>query len=162
MQRPTLLEGVLVALVLSLLAAPLVALLHSLVGSLLAWKAVVVAMTYTYICYLLVQRGRTSGRVTLGLLALAVLLAGVALDLRSTSLLLLCVGLIWGTRSLAYSRSLVSAVLQGVVCARRRCCAHGVRAQRQLGIGHLEFFPGTGSLCLDPASAHATVRHKHV
>ena len=116
MQRPTLLEGVLVALVLSLPAAPLVALLHSLVGSLLAWKAVVVAMTYTYICYLLVQRGRTSGRVTLGLLTLAVLLAGVALDLRSTSLLLLCVGLIWGTRSLAYSRSLVSAVLQGVVC----------------------------------------------
>jgi hypothetical protein len=35
-------------------------------------------MTYTYICYLLVQRGRMSGRLTLGLLALAVLLAGVA------------------------------------------------------------------------------------
>src|SRR5262249_43008358 len=116
MQRPTLLEGVLVAVVLSLLAAPLVALLHSLVGSLLAWKAVVVAMTYTYICYLLVQRGRVSGRITLGLLALAVLLAGVALDLRLTSLLLLCVALIWGIRSFAYSQSLVSAVLQGGVC----------------------------------------------
>lgn len=116
MQRPTLLEGVLVALVLSLLAAPLVALLHSLIGSLLAWKAVVVAMAYTYICYLLVQRGRTSGRVTLGLLALIVLLAGVVLDLRLTSMLLLCVALIWGIRSFAYSRSLVSAVLQGVVC----------------------------------------------
>ena len=89
MQRPTLLEGVLVALVLSLLAAPVVALLHSLIGSLLAWKAVVVAMAYTYICYLLVQRGRTSGRVTLGLLALIVLLAGVVLDLRLTSMLLL-------------------------------------------------------------------------
>src|SRR4051794_16677685 len=116
MQRPTLLEGVLVALVLSLLAAPLVALLHSLIGSLLAWNAVVVAMAYTYICYLLVQRGRTSGRVTLGLLALIVLLAGIVLDLRLTSMLLLCMALIWGIRSFAYSRSLVSAVLQGVVC----------------------------------------------
>lgn len=116
MQRPTLLEGVLVALVLSLLAAPSVALLYSLVGSLLAWKVVVVVMAYTYMCYLLVQCGRRSGRITLGLLALAVLLAGVALDLRLTSLLLLCVALIWGIRSFAYSRSLVSAVLQGGVC----------------------------------------------
>lgn len=117
MKHPTLLAGVFVALVLSLLAVPLVALLHSLVGSLLAWKAVVVVMAYTYICYLLVQRGRTSGRVTLGLLACAVLLAGVALDLRLTSMLLLGVALIWGVRSFAYSRSLVSAVLQGGVCA---------------------------------------------
>ena len=116
MQHPTLLEGVLVALVLSLLAAPIVVLLHSLVGSLLAWKAVVVVMAYTYMCYLLVQRGRMSGRMTLGLLALAVLLAGVALDLRLTSMLLLCVALIWGIRSFAYSRSLVSVVLQGGVC----------------------------------------------
>jgi hypothetical protein len=116
MKHPTLLEGVFVALALSLLAAPLVALLHSLVGSLLAWKAVVVGMAYTYMCYLLVQRGRRSGRITLGLLALAVLLAGVALDLRLTSMLLLCVALIWGVRSFAYSRSLVSAALQGGVC----------------------------------------------
>jgi len=116
MKRPTLLEGVLVALVLSLLAAPIVVLLHGLVGSLLAWKAVVVVMAYTYMCYLLVQRGRTSGRITLGLLALAGLLAGVAFDLRLTGLLLLCVALIWGVRSFAYSRSLVSAVLQGGVC----------------------------------------------
>lgn len=116
MKHPTLLEGVFVALALSLLAAPIAAVLYSLVGSLLAWKAVVVVMAYTYICYLLVQRGRMSGRVTLGLLALAVLLAGVALDLRLTSMLLLCVALIWGIRSFAYSQSLVSAVLQGVVC----------------------------------------------
>jgi len=116
MQRPTLLEGVLVALVLSLLVGPIVVLLHSLVGSLLAWKAVVVVMVYTYICYLLVQSSRKSGRVTLGLLAFAVLLAGVTLDLRLTSLLLLCAALIWGIRAFAYSRSLVSAVLQGGLC----------------------------------------------
>lgn len=116
MQRPTLLEGVFVALVLSLLAGPMVALLYSLVGSLLAWKTALVVIAYTYMCYLLVQGGRRSGRVTLGLLALAVLLAGMAFDLRLTSLLLLCVALIWGIRSVAYSRSLVSALLQGGVC----------------------------------------------
>lgn len=115
MKHPTLLEGVLVALVLSLLAGPSVALLHSLVGSLFAWKAIVGVMAYTYMCYLLVRRGRTSGRVTLGLLALTLLLAGVALDLRLPSMLLLGLALIWGIRSFAYSRSLVSAALQGVV-----------------------------------------------
>jgi hypothetical protein len=116
MKRPTLLEGVFVALTLSLLAAPSAALLYSLVGSLLAWKTVVAVMAYTYICYLLVQRGKMSGRVTLGLLALAVLLAGVALNFRLTSMLLLGVALIWGIRSFAYSRNLMSAVLQGGVC----------------------------------------------
>jgi len=156
MQHPTLLAGVFVALVLGLLATPLAALLYSLVGSPLAWKAVMVVLAYTYICYLLVQRGRRSGRAMLGLLALAVLLAGVVLDLHLTSLLLLCVALIWGIRSLAYSQSLVSAVLQGGVCARLRRRTDGVWTQQQLCPGRLEFFPAPGRLCPDPGAAHTT------
>jgi hypothetical protein len=116
MHRPTLLEGVLVALVLSLSASPLVVLVQLAIGSLLAWKMVVMVMAYTYMCYLLVRSGRRSGRVTLGLLALIVLLVSLVLNLRFPTILLLCVTLIWGIRSCAYSRSLVSAVLQGSVC----------------------------------------------
>ena len=152
MQRPTLLEGVLVALVLSLLAGPIVVLLHSLVGSLLAWKVVVVTLVYTYICYLLVQRGRMSGRITLGLLALAVLLAGIALDLRLTSLLLLCVALIWGIRSFAYSRSLVSAVLQGGMCVLG--CGAALMVYGRSGSGALaiwSFFLVQAAFVLIPA-----------
>lgn len=116
MHRPTLLEGVLVALVLSLSLSPLVVLIQFAVGSLLAWKMGVVALTYIYICYLLARCGRRSGRVTLGLLSLMVLLAGLVCNLRFPTIVLLCVTLIGGLRAFAYSRSLVSTVLQGGVC----------------------------------------------
>jgi hypothetical protein len=116
MHRPTLLEGVLVALVLSLSVSPLVVIVRLAVGSPLAWKMVVVGIAYAYICYLLARSGRRSGRVTLGLLALMALLASLMGNLRLPTVLLLCVMLIWALRSFAYSRSLVSAVLQGVVC----------------------------------------------
>jgi hypothetical protein len=116
MHRPTLLEGVLVALVLSLSVSPLVVLVQLVIGSLLAWKIMVMIMAYTYICYLLARSRRRSGRVTLGLLALTVLLASLVFTWRFPMILLLCVTLIWIMRSFAYSRSLVSAVLQGGVC----------------------------------------------
>ena len=116
MHRPTLLEGVLVALVLSLSVSPLVVFVQLALGSLLAWKMAVMVMAYTYICYLLARSGRKSGRMTLGLLVLTVLLASLLFNLRFATLLLLCVTLTWGMRSFAYSRSLVSAVLQGGVC----------------------------------------------
>jgi len=116
MHRPTLLEGVLVALVLSLSVSPLVVFVQLALGSLLAWKMAVMVMAYTYICYLLARSERRSGRMTLGLLALTVLLASLVFNLRFATLLLLCVTLMWGIRSFAYSRSLVSAVLQGGVC----------------------------------------------
>jgi hypothetical protein len=116
MHRPTLLEGVLVALLLSLSVSPLVVFVQLVIGSLLAWKIAVMTMAYTYMCYLLARSGRRSGRVTLGLLALAVLLASLLFNLRFPTILLLCVTLIWVMRSFAYSRSLVSAVLQGGVC----------------------------------------------
>jgi hypothetical protein len=116
MHRPTLLEGVLVALVLSLSASPLVVLGQLAVGSLLAWKIAIMVLAYTYMCYLLARSERRSGRVTLGLLALAVLLASLLFNLRFPTILLLCGTLVWAMRSFAYSRSLVSAALQGGVC----------------------------------------------
>jgi hypothetical protein len=116
MYRPTLLEGVLVALVLSLSVSPLVVFVQLATGSLLAWKIVVMSIAYTYMCYLLARSERRSGRVTLGLLALTVLLASLVFNLRFPTILLLCVMLVWAMRCFAYSRSLVSAVLQGGVC----------------------------------------------
>jgi hypothetical protein len=112
MHRPTLLEGILVALVLSLSVSPLVVFVQLAVGSPLAWKIGVMVLAYTYMCYLLTR----SGRVTLGLLALTVLLTSLVCNLRFPTILLLCVMLMWAVRSFAYSRSLVSTVLQGGVC----------------------------------------------
>ena len=116
MHRPTLLEGVLIALVLSLSVSPLVVFVQLAIGSLLAWKIGAMAVAYAYICYLLARSERRSGRVTLGLLALTILLASLLFNLRFPAILLLCVTLVWAMRSFAYSRSLVSAGLQGVVC----------------------------------------------
>ena len=93
MHRPTLLEGVLVALVLTLSVSPLVVFVQLAIGSLLAWKIAVVVLAYTYMCYLLARSRRKSGRTTLGLLALTVLLASLACNLRFATLLLLCVTL---------------------------------------------------------------------
>ena len=116
MHRPTLLEGVLVALILSLSVSPLVVFVQLAIGSLLAWKIAVMVMAYTYMGYLLARSGRRRGQVTLGLLALTVVLASLVFNLRFSTILLLCVTLIWAVRSFAYSHSLVSAVLQGGVC----------------------------------------------
>ena len=115
MRRPTLLEGILVALVLSLSVSPLVVFVQLAVGGLLAWKLGVVVLAYSYMCYLLARSGRRSGRVTLGLLALTVLLTSLVCNLRFPTILLLGVTLMWAVRSFAYSRSLVSALLQGGV-----------------------------------------------
>ncbi len=116
MQRPTLFEGIIVALVGSLLLGPLVLLMQTLVGSLLAWKATVVVMTALYIAYLLAQSGRKQGRVTLGLGALAILCGGFVLNVHLSTLLLIALTLIWGIRSFAYSQNLLSAALQGGLC----------------------------------------------
>ena len=152
MHRPTLLEGVLVALVLSLSVSPLVVLGQLSVGSLLAWKMVLVAMTYTYICYLLARSGRRSGRVTLGLLALTVLLVSLVLSLRFVTMLLLCVTLMWGMRSYAYSRSLVSAVLQGGVCVLGCSAAlMGYRHSGSLVLATWSFFLVQAAFVLIPA-----------
>src|SRR5499426_3294095 len=101
MHRPTLLEGILVALVLSLSVSPLVVFVQLAVGSLLAWKIGVMVLAYTYMCYLLTRSGRRSGRVTLGLLALAILPVSIVFNLRFPTILLLCVTLIWAVRSFA-------------------------------------------------------------
>jgi hypothetical protein len=116
MQRPTLLEGILVALVVSLAASPVVFLLSLLLGTVMAGKAVIVVIAYAYIVYLLAQSGRTAGRTTLAVLSLLVLLASVVFAARWTTVVLVAVALIWGIRACTYSRSLVVWLLHGGLC----------------------------------------------
>jgi hypothetical protein len=116
MQRPTVLEGILVALAASLLISPLIFMLHLALGAVLAWKAAIVVLAYGYIVYLLAKRGRSAGRITLALLSLLVFVASLLLELRWPALLLVTVGLIWGIRAGVYSRSLVTALLHGGLC----------------------------------------------
>jgi hypothetical protein len=116
MQRPTVLEGILVALAASLLISPLIFMLRLALGAALGWKTAIVVLAYGYIVYLLARRGHSAGRLTLALLSLLVLAAGLLLELRWSSLLLVAVGLIWGVRACVYSHSLVVAGLHGGLC----------------------------------------------
>jgi len=116
MQRPTLLEGILVGLVVSLAASPMVFLLSLLLGTVMAGKAVIVVIAYAYIVYLLAQSGRTAGRTTLAVLSLLALLASLVLEARWTTVVLVAVALIWGIRACTYSRSLVAWLLHGGLC----------------------------------------------
>jgi hypothetical protein len=116
MQRPTLLEGILVALIAGLVASPMVFVLCLVLGVSLAWKAVLVSMAYAYIVYLLAQSGRTAGRITFALLSLLVLLASLVFEVRWSTVALIAVALIWGIRTYAYGQSLVAALLHGGLC----------------------------------------------
>jgi hypothetical protein len=116
MQRPTVLEGILVALAASLLISPLIFMLRLVLGTVLAWNATIVVLAYGYIVYLLAQRGRSAGRITLALLSLLVFVSSLLLELRWPALVLVAVGLIWGVRTCVYSRSLVTALLHGGLC----------------------------------------------
>jgi hypothetical protein len=115
-QRPTVLEGILVALVMSLASAPVIFALRLLLGAVMAWKAALVIMAYAYIVYLLVQRGRVAGRVTLAVLSLLIGLGCLAYGVSWEALVLVTAALIWGGRVCLYSHSLVSALLHGGLC----------------------------------------------
>jgi len=116
MQRPTLLAGIVVAFVASLAASPAVLFLSLLLGPVMAGKALVGVMAYAYIVYVLAQSGRRVGRTTLAVLSLLALLASVMLAARWTTVLVVAVALIWGTRASTSSRSPVAWLLHGGLC----------------------------------------------
>jgi len=116
MQRPTLLAGIVVASVVSLAVSPAVLFLSLLLGPVMAGKALVGVMAYAYIVYVLAQSGRRVGRTTLAVLSLLALLASVMLAARWTTVLVVAVALIWGTRASTSSRSPVAWLLHGGLC----------------------------------------------
>jgi hypothetical protein len=116
MQRPTVLEGILVALAASLLISPLIFMLRLVLGTVLAWNAAIVVLAYGYIVYLLAKRGSSAGRITLALLSLLVCVTSLLLEPRWPALVFVAVGLIWGVRTCVYSRSLVTALLHAGLC----------------------------------------------
>ncbi len=116
MTRPTVMEGVLVALLGSVVMGPLALSLGLLLGPALAAQASVAVLVYAYILYTLARSGRTTGRVTLALLSAMLLLGSVAWATRWSTVVLLAVALLWAVRACVASRSLVAAGLHGLLC----------------------------------------------
>jgi hypothetical protein len=116
MQRPTLLEGICVALVASLAIGPLIAVLHLGLGTVMAWKGALVVVAYTYIVYLLIRCGKRPGRTVLALLSLLVCLACLVVAVHWSTLALVVMALVGGMRAYVYSPSLVPGLLHGGLC----------------------------------------------
>lgn len=116
MAGTSLIQGILTAFVLSLGSLPL-----SLGLTVLGWRTanqvLVAILAGIYIAYIIAQCTSRVGGVTLGVLSLAAL-SGVCFWGAPTSLvLLLAVGLIWFVRALLNYSSLISALLDGLLCA---------------------------------------------
>lgn len=114
MSRPTVLTGILIALLSSLAVSPLALSLTLLLGAPLAGKATVVCLAYAYIVYLLVSSGRRTGRITLALLSGLLLLGGLAWAPRWSSLVYYAVIVLWSVRVCLTSRSLIVVGLHGL------------------------------------------------
>lgn len=116
MQRPTLLEGIFVALIAALGVGPLLAVLRLGFGAVMAWKVALVIVAYSYVVYLLTRRGKMPGRTILAIFSLLICLACLALELHWPILALLALALVWGIRAYAYSHGLVPTLLHGGLC----------------------------------------------
>ena len=114
MQRPTLFEGIVVALVISLLASPLGYMLRLWMGGAMGGKVWIVVIAYAYIVYLLAQSPKPVGRTLLAGLSALALLGSLALETRWV--VLAAMALIAGIRACVYSRSLLAALLHGSLC----------------------------------------------
>ena len=111
MKQPGFFEGVMVALVMSLLGGLLFSVLSPIFGTAEVLRWLIVGMSFGYLIYLLSRSNQSVGRVTviLGwvLLTGMIGLSGISLTLY----LLLHLLLIWLIRSLYFYASLFSAVL---------------------------------------------------
>jgi hypothetical protein len=116
MHKPHLIQGIFLACGLSAVAM-LAMMAHWALPLPLTLQGLVALLAGGYILSLLVSQGARVGRITLGTLATGILLAATSLGLSATTMVLLAIGLIWLVRSLLYYASLLSAVLDGVLCA---------------------------------------------
>ena len=106
MKRPGLIQGIIVAVVLSLAAPALYHLCDLLVPRLLALKLVIVALTDAYVLYLLKLHHARIGNIVLGTGTTLILLAALLWGVATTTLVFVSITLIWIVRSLITTFSL--------------------------------------------------------
>lgn len=117
MKRPSLIQGILVAFAITLAGLSLAMLIPTyLKWSPIAFNALVSAVTFAYVLYLLSRCVVRTGRITLGALAALSLFAANALGFSWPLTLALALGLIWLTRSLYAYSSVLGSLADGMLC----------------------------------------------
>jgi hypothetical protein len=124
MRKPTLIQGILTAFVLSVVSMLLLMGL-SIVPLRAAYPVLIAILAACYIAYLLSRRDSGVGRITLGVVTWGALFGSCFLGLSIGVVTLLAVGLIWLVRSFLRYASLVSAMLDGLLCTVSLACASG-------------------------------------
>jgi hypothetical protein len=116
MKRPGLIQGIIVAVVLSLAAPVLYHLCDLLVPRLLALKLVIVALTGAYVLYLLKLHHARIGNIVLGTGTALILLAALLWGVAATTLVFVSIPLIWIVRSLIAYSSVFMSIVDGALC----------------------------------------------
>ena len=115
MKKPSLIEGVGVAVLLAFATAVLCSFTFFFFfggGAVL----VPVILSYVYVLYLLTKRGPAPGRTSLAIAAFSVLAGITVVGSSALMLLLVCIAVIWTVRTLLYARSITSAALHAGLC----------------------------------------------
>jgi hypothetical protein len=125
MAKTSLMQGMLIALILSVVSIPLMLAL-TVLGLSMANQVLMAILTCVYLAYMLAKSTSRVGRATLGVVNLAVLVGACFWGASTWLVMLLAVGLIWLVRSLLNYSSLVPVIMDGLLCVVSLGCAVGV------------------------------------
>jgi len=113
MKKPSLLEGILIAGGVTLVAASLVQLTRWMPAS---WDGIVAVVTFLYILYLLARARGQTGRLALGTISAVALVLGALFGVKLPVMFCLAVGLIWLIRVLYAHAALIGAAEDAFLC----------------------------------------------
>lgn len=116
MRPSSLIQGMFVAFGLSVVAKPLL-MVFSVLSLGMANQLLIASLTAAYILYMISHREGRVGRVTLTVLSWGLLFGACFMGASIGAVILLGVGLIWLVRAVLRYASLLSALLDGLLCA---------------------------------------------
>lgn len=115
MKKPSILNGIVVAFILTVVMIPCAMILHVFIHPYIVAKLKITILSGIYGFYLILRREARVGRLTLGVGLTAALVLGMLLKLSFYEHLLISLGLIWVVRSLLNYRSIISVALDGAL-----------------------------------------------
>lgn len=116
MKRPGVLQGIIVAVLLSLAAPAVLHLVDLLVPRMLALKLVIAALTTAYVFYLLRLHHVRIGNIVLGTGTSLILIAALLWGIATSTLVFVSITLIWIVRSLITYSSVFMSIVDGALC----------------------------------------------
>jgi len=116
MRPSSLIQGIFVAFGFSVIARPLLLVL-SILSDRMDNQLLIASLTAAYMLYIMSRRAGRVGRVTLAVLSWGLLFGACLMGASIGTVMLLGIGLLWLVRSVLCYTSLLSALLDGLLCA---------------------------------------------